>query len=205
MSYGENLQNDPNTELLKYGLKYEQTSSGFKVKSSTGGEFFPNRFENLILISFFIVLFAYPFLFSKQLKNIELYLDNHPFGNIIGTFLRLGILCIIFFVGYYFYKMTSTETEYLFSNSGININSKKGSLFISRDNIDEVVIKEKEESTKYGKYYYYQIILHLKTDLYIPATKQSKREVNLFKDIEFKEDIIFSQTMEKMKNTLELQ
>ena len=72
MQHDKNKTNNTDTELLKYGLEYEQTSSGFKMKSFTGGEFFPNKFGALIIIACFIILlYCLFFLFCVQNKYIK--------------------------------------------------------------------------------------------------------------------------------------
>lgn len=174
-------------------FKFEFTSNGFKV-NSTGGEFFPNKSTFLFLVIFVIFCLAFivlePYLGEMLKKYNSPYNTNYLPAEVELLIIALGpALIIVFnlFLGRIIFKMFDVKTEYNFSRSGINISSKKGSLFIPKENIAKIY--HEKEKIHEGTYVYirYYILLDFKKKLYIPDTKLNIKKVNLFGDSLFKD------------------
>ena len=154
---------------------FQQTSNGFKVNTAKGGEFFPNKFalvfgyliSTLFLLCFFILA---PYFCFFQ-KNIV----------VAGALLLFSFFIIIPYM--FAVNITNIKTEYTFSSNGINVTSKKDSLFIPKEKIKNMYIKQLKGITSRNEtYYYYPIYIEFKEPLYIPYTKKNKEIVNLFLD-----------------------
>lgn len=189
-------------EDLKFpkDFKFEFTSNGFKV-NSTGGEFFPNKSTDIVivLVIIYVICFIFGFPYLEQLWHDY----NSPYNtNYFPPEIDLLIICVVpalifcwpAFVIPILFKMCNVKTEYNFSRSGINISSKKGSLFIPRENISKIYYeKEKEQKSKdyyirKDNYYIrYYILLDFKKKVYIPDTKLTIDKVCLFGDSIFKD------------------
>ena len=148
-------------------LKFEFTSNGFKV-NSTGGEFFPNKLAGPITLSFWLILVLV--VINEYLQNIVWHVNHSPGYNILFLFIHfilfVGIpYCIILAIK----MLTDIDTEYTFSPSGINIDSKKGKLFISKDNISDVYFKD--EKVQMRNSYYIKYCVYLK--FYSPSILHS--------------------------------
>ena len=187
-------------EDLKFpkDFKFEKTTNGFKI-NSTGGEFFPNKLAGPITLSFWLIIIGFAIFGNKYfhefvneyLKNIIWYVNhsilyNIMFYCIIFIFFAVIPYCIMLAIK----MLTDIDTEYTFSPSGININSKKGKLFISKSNISDIYSKDEEVSTKNGNYTKYCVYLDFRTMFYIPDTNKNVEKVDMFSDSIFTDEKI---------------
>lgn len=161
------------------------------IINTTGGDFFPNKYLLILQISSFLYLF--PFLFI-----LPIVFDNNNTNNIFIDAIR-GLGFGIFFVGggilfmLFLNKLcdlTSIKTTFTFSNEGINISSKKGSLFIPKDNIENIKMRETKNQDRADIFIKYDIIFEFKTLIYIPYIKEYKDTVTFLGDGHFFEEII---------------
>lgn len=178
---GDIMEEENKEEIKLEGLqfpndfKFQQTSNGFKVNTAKGGEFFPNKlalvFSYLMSTLFLLCFFILAPYFCFFQKNIV----------VAGASLLFSFFILIPYM--FAVNITNIKTEYTFSSNGINVTSQKGSLFIPKEKIKNMYIKElKGVTSKNYTYYYYPIYIEFKEPLYIPYTKKYKEIVNLFVD-----------------------
>lgn len=179
-------------------FKFEFTSNGFKV-NSTGGAFFPNKLAGPIILSFWIIIIGFATFGNKYfhefadkyLKNILWYVNHSVLYNIMFyCILFICWLIIPYCIMLAIKMLTDIDTEYTFSPSGINIESKKGKLFISKSNISDIYSKDEEVHTKNGNYTKYCVYLDFRTMFYIPDTNKNIEKVDMFSDSVFGDEKI---------------
>ena len=188
----------------------QKEGANFIINSKEGGDFFPNR--NLKIMEITAIFCCLGIFFLGCIicihSNNE---DNVQYINFIFTYL---IFMAILFP--YWYLSSLIKTTFTFSSNGIDIHSKKGSLFIPKEDIEtfEIAVEPKSDSSGNTIYYYY-IFLNLKKDIYIPYTKEYKNSLKLFNEYYFKstlelEDDIniykmfLSYLIQEMKKALDL-
>ena len=197
---------------LPKDVKFEKTTDGFKI-NSTGGEFFPNKWGGPILF-FSLIIFFGIFAFGGKYLSIffEKYLKNffwqaaHSSGS--AMFLIILIYIIVLAIPIYLRTvipiLTNIDTEYIFSPSGINISSKKGSLFISKDNISNIYYEAEKVEVRRSSFIKYCVYLDFKTRVYIPDTRKYLDKVNLFYDSIFQNEDIAFFFVQEIKKTFEM-
>ena len=185
----ERYENDPDFIKFPNDFEFERTDNGFKV-NSTGGEFFPNKFWIPIIISLIVFSavggglgFTYIKFYIQRFHELSEYFET------IEYFLIFVFILCIFFLGMYLKKITDIQTVYDFSSAGVNISSKKGTVFIEKNNIVDIYVKDEIVYTKSGKYTRYHIFFKLKNPLFIPYTNQNKNIIEFFKDSELHDRI----------------
>ena len=172
-----NLQtpNDINLPLSFNKDFIQKTSDSFIINAINGGDFFPNK--KTILISIISVI---------------LFLLSIPLFFIVGN--MMWIVFVYYFLAgiliYYLFKKTDVKTQFIFSSNGLNINSKKGSLFIQKENFDDIHVEfDKFYSMKLNHtFFYYHIVFSFKTPIYIPYTGKTKEKINFVNDYSFVDD-----------------
>ena len=107
---------------------------------------------------------------------------------IFGISIALVVIPVVLMI--LFKRLTDIPTEFIFSHHGININSKKGKLFISKDNILQIFSKDEKVHTKNSYYIKYCVFLKFKEPFYIPDTKKYLNTVDLFSDSVFRDESI---------------
>lgn len=153
----------------------QKTSDSFIINAINGGEFFPNK--KTILISIISVI---------------LFLLSIPLFFIVGN--MMWIVFVYYFLAgiliYYLFKKTDVKTQFIFSSNGLNINSKKGSLFIQKENFDDIHVEfDKFYSMKLNHtFFYYHIVFSFKKTIYIPYTGKNKEKINFVNDYSFVDD-----------------
>ena len=146
----------------------EKKSDNFTLNSVSGGEFFPNREMTKILLS--NIGFA-------AIGFIAL-----PFEWVFFYLIFLAIL------GYMWVMSTNIKTQFTFSSKGLNIYSKKGSLFIQKENIKNIHIEFADRTYRNSTNRYYTIFVTFNEDVYFPYTKESKKKVTLLQYYSFADD-----------------
>ena len=137
----------------------EKKSDNFTLNSFSGGEFFPNREISKILLS--SIGFAAIGLIALPSEWVFFYL----------IFLTI--------LGYIWLMATNIKTQFTFSSRGFNIYSKKGSLFIQKENIKNIHIEFADRTYRNSTNRYYTIFVTFNEDVYFPYTKKSKKKVAL--------------------------
>ena len=146
----------------------EKKSDNFTLNSFSGGEFFPNREISKILLS--SIGFAAIGLIALPSEWVFFYL----------IFLTI--------LGYIWLMATNIKTQFTFSSRGFNIYSKKGSLFIQKENIKNIHIEFADRTYRNSTNRYYTIFVTFNEDVYFPYTKESKKKVTLLQYYSFADD-----------------
>lgn len=142
----------------------QKNSDSFTINAISGGEFFPNKEMPKIIITI-IVSFIVGCNFINSFPEDKQFL-------LFFYLLFLGILA------YFWIKFTNIKTKFNFSFEGINIHSRKGSLFIPKENIKDIYINSEETADDEGrKYIHYKIIFEFYQPIYIPYPKTNKHQV----------------------------
>lgn len=187
----------------------KKEGGNFIINSKEGGDFFPNRSLNIIGITAtfcLLVIFVWVYLCTHSNNEGTVQTINFIYPYLI--FMAILFPC--------WYLSSLIKTTFTFSSEGLNINSKKGSLFIPKEDIEtlEIAFEPKSDSSGNTIYYYY-IFLNLKKDLYIPYTNEYKNSLKLLNEYYFKsysvlEDdnniykIFLSYIIQEIKKALEL-
>ncbi len=170
-------------------------SNKFIINEPIGSNFFPKHrittFRAILSILIGLASFYFFTVIDKILYKILKI--NHC--------LSILILCILFFLVLYIVgKFTSNKTKLIFSSDGMNINSRSGSLFIPKDDIENVFVKEtqsvkiKNKNIQYDvsvkckkpEYIQYDIILKFKKPVHNPYSKEDKSEIKLLQEFQIK-------------------
>ena len=153
----------------------QKTSDCFVINAINGGEFFPNKITTLTYII-----------------SVILFLLSIPLFFIIGD--MIWIIVVYYFLSgiliYFWFKSKDIKTQFIFSFKGLDIKSKKGTLFIPKENFSDVHIEfDKLYVMKLNHtYFYYHILFLFKTPLYIPYTGKMKEKINFLNDYYFVDD-----------------
>ena len=164
-----------------------RTPDCFIINSDYGGEFFPSKVKTTIM-SFGVVFGHGSLLFLFFLPKEQM----------------LWIFFIFFFnmsLFWWAFACANIKTQFIFSNDGLNVHSKQGSLFIPREDIKDIYIKEVEETREpsykvYHIYLNYFIIITFKKKVYIPYPKEYKDDILFLNEYKFKD----SKTLKENKN-----
>ena len=110
-----------NNVNIPFGLNkdfMQKEGDNFIINSKGGGDFFPNKAMTTMIITA---------LLSVITSSIFLFVLPTP--QKVWVFAYLIFLVILFYV---WFVLTSIKTTFIFSSNGIDIHSRKGSLFIQK-------------------------------------------------------------------------
>lgn len=169
-------QTPTNTEIqekdvkLPFGFKknfIEKKGNNFVINAVTGGDIFPNKDAATIgctaAITIIISILCGMYFFNS---------DNPTIGSI---FFFIGFSSS--FMTFILITLTNVKTKFDFSTKGINITSKKGSLFIPQDNVQNILIDHTYGNRGSNKYYF--IFIEVYQEVYIPHTKKNLKQITL--------------------------
>ena len=161
------------------GLGYTKTTDGFILNTASGNEFFKNELQTKILgwgIFFLAIGFFLSIIFQRRYGRGP---DEIDFSLLPLYPMAIGgiLLAIYFFI-------TKIKADFIVSKSGIEIKSKKNSLFIDRDNISNIyaskVIRTVRGRNSNASYTYYKVILVSKEYIKLPNCDICKNKFDLF-------------------------
>lgn len=159
---------------------FEKKENQFII-NAYGGDFFPNKSIGKIILSLIFSLVVGGIIFGLLPKEEKYWV----------SIIYLIIMAIIFPVWFHF---SSIKTKFIFSVDGINIDSKKGTLFISKENIQNIEIQEEKNDYNGVEYLIYKIILIFKKQIHIPYTNEDKKKVTFLEEYNFQDQVGKSQT-----------
>lgn len=169
----------------------KKIGDNFIINSKGGGDFFPNPIDKKIN-----KIDANKQLIICQVIMIILFLLFCFFLNIYPTIWTIIILLFSFFViGIILIiclSLFNIKTEFVFSPEGINISSKKGKLFISKDDIKSVeLIKERKQNMNRKECTHVYIVIHFNKFVYIPYINSNELQIKFLNDYYFSENEFF--------------
>ena len=180
-----------NNVNIPFGLNkdfMQKEGDNFIINSKGGGDFFPNKAMTTMIITA---------LLSVITSSIFLFVLPTP--QKVWVFAYLIFLVILFYV---WFVLTSIKTTFIFSSHGIDIHSRKGSLFIQKKDIEDIYVETKERRIpiKGGEIVYkvYEIVITFRYRIYIPYTKESIRTANFLYEYDFKDDNVIESNSNKM-------
>ena len=180
-----------NNVNIPFGLNkdfMQKEGDNFIINSKGGGDFFPNKAMTTMIITA---------LLSVITSSIFLFVLPTP--QKVWVFAYLIFLVILFYV---WFVLTSIKTTFIFSSNGIDIHSRKGSLFIQKKDIEDIYVETKERRIpiKGGEIVYkvYEIVITFRYRIYIPYTKESIRTANFLYEYDFKDDNVIESNSNKM-------
>ncbi|MBR0519291.1 hypothetical protein IJJ97_05835 [bacterium] len=146
-------------------ISYVETENGFKFKSDGGSSFFKKKYFFYLNIFTYIYIIAISILFFFSIVSSN---------NIKDFSFFCYLSCIIVFI--INTLVTSIKIDIIVTSKGIEIKSKKDSLFIERQNIKDICVD------KYlDRDYDYRLILKTKKTLKLPYLDDTNlTEFNLF-------------------------
>ena len=186
--------------LFKYNsssFSIENYQDTFVINLKDGGEFFPNKEIGKIAIT-------YAFSYSMIWVLLMCLPDN---SQMYWIFIYIISVSVIFLI---WYLLTNVKAKCIFDKEGINISSKKGTLFISKQNVKNISVKIRKETyrTKHGNEiveYFYYILLEFKEKIYIPYARESKTAVVVLDNFQCEEGKKIAHcTVNEIKKVLKL-
>lgn len=170
-------------------------SNKFIINEPIGSNFFPKHRPTTFRIILAILIGVASFYFFTLMGEIlyKILKINHCLSILI-------LWMLLFFVVYIVSKFTSNKTQLTFSINGIDVHSRSGSLFIPKDNVENVFVKEtqnvkyKNKNIQYDvsvkckkpEYIQYDIIIKIKQPLHNPYLKEDKIEIKLLQEFKIK-------------------
>lgn len=170
-------------------------SDKFIINEPIGSNFFPKHKLTIfrIIISILIGLASFYFVTIMDEILYKILKINHCLSALI-------LWILLFLVVYIVSKFTSNKTQLTFSSKGIDVHSRSGKLFIPKDNIENVFVKEtqsvkiKNKTIQYDvsvkckkpEYIQYDILLKFKQPVHNPYSKEDKSEIKLLQEFQIK-------------------
>ena len=166
-----------NKDLIKKG------PNNTLIINSSGGEFFPNKV--IPIVAPYFLIFGFGSLLMCVCSHFNFLVSNEQTLWLFLIFILNMILFLVVSI------LTSIKAEFIFSSNGIDIHSKKGSLFIPKEDINEIYIEEVEEmrqaapnKKEVGSIIHY-ITFTFKKEIYITYAKTYKKKITFLPDIKF--------------------
>lgn len=160
--------------------KENSTSNKFIINEPMGGDFFPNEILPIIMIGSILLFVPSMILLMMLINFLNLNYILMPI---------LVIYPIIYFIAMdRVFKLMINKTKVTFSSSGIEAESRKGKLFISREDIEDVFVKEIQGIAKTGRhktrtpYIQYDMMIKLKKTVHFSSDNKDKNEIKLLKE-----------------------
>ena len=172
--------------------KKNSTLYKFIMNEPIGGDFFPNKILPIIMI-LGIALFV-PYMLLPNMLMSFLHLNNVLLLTNAGISIILNV--IIYFIAMYLVvKLVSIKTKIIFSSNGIEAKSRKGKLFIPREDIEDVFVRETQgietshgegDVTHHFPYIQYDMIVKFKRPVHFSSDNKDKNEIKLLKEYNLK-------------------
>ena len=167
----------------------------FIINEPIGSNFFPKHRPTIFRTLIAILIGFASFYFFTVMDTIlyKIFKINHCLSILILLILLLAILKFVS-------KFTSNTTKLTFSDKGIDVKSRSGTLFIPKENIENIFVKEtqgvkfKNKNVQYDvsvkckqpEYIQYDMFLKFKQPVHNPYSKEDKSEIKLLQEFTIK-------------------
>ena len=181
------------------GFKFEEVDNNIlHIISNSGSTYFETPTMHYIkYASVLIILLG--ILLGSGYYNLRIN-DYVIINTNVSVLFSFSIVIIGVILAAIYVTNTSVKTDFYISPDGIKIESKKGTVFIEKNNISKIYFKQFNSEN----FVYYNIFLTCKNDIYLEVAKKYKKEISLFCDDYFTNLITVEYIIHKFNKTLEL-